>query len=44
MASLCEKLPSVKDGDVPKPIAVLEEFSEKLSTHVSDFNRVREMG
>ena len=43
-ASLSEKLPSVKDGDVRKLIAVPEEFSEKLSTHVSDLNRVREMG
>ena len=43
VGELREKLPSVKEGDVPKLIAVLEEFSEKLSTHARDFNWAREM-
>ena len=42
VADLGGRLPAVKDGDVPKLIAVLEEFSEKLNTHVRDFNWARE--
>lgn len=44
VGELREKLPSVKEGDVPKLIAVLEEFSDKLHTHARDFNWAREMG
>ena len=43
VGELREKLPSVKEGDVPKLIAVLEEFSDKLNTHARDFNWAREM-
>ena len=43
VGELREKLPSVKEGDVPKLIAVLEEFSDKLHTHARDFNWAREM-
>ena len=43
VGELREKLPSVKEGDVSKLIAVLEEFSEKLNSHVRDFNWAREM-
>ncbi len=43
VGELREKLPSVREGDVPKLIAVLEEFSEKLNTHMRDFNWTREM-
>lgn len=44
VAELGGRLPAVKEGDVPKLIAALEEFSGKLSTHVRDFNWAREMG
>lgn len=44
VGELREKLPSVKEGDVPKLIAVVEEFSERLNRHVRDFNWAREMG
>lgn len=37
------KLPAVKEGEVPRLIAVLEEFSKKLDAHVTDFNWGREM-
>ena len=43
VAELSEKLPAVGEGDVPALIAVLKEFSEKLNTHVADFNWSREM-
>ena len=43
LGELREKLPPVKEGDVPKLIAVLEEFSDKLNTHARDFNWAREM-
>ena len=43
VGELHEKLPSVRDGDMPKLIAVLEEFSENLDTHARDFNWAREM-
>lgn len=43
VAELGGRLPAVKEGDVPKLIAALEEFSGKLSTHVRDFNWAREM-
>ena len=43
VGELREELPSVKEGDLPKLIAVLEEFSEKLNTHARDFNWAREM-
>ena len=43
VAELSAKLPAAKEGDVPTLIAVLKEFSEKLNTHVSDFNWAREM-
>ena len=43
VGELREELPSVKEGDVPKLIAVLEEFSETLNAHVRDFNWAREM-
>ena len=43
VAELGGRLPAVKEGDVPKLIAVLEEFSDKLNTHARDFNWAREM-
>ena len=43
VAELSAKLPAVREGDVATLIAVLKDFSEKLSTHVSDFNWAREM-
>lgn len=43
VAKLSGKLPAVRKGDVPKLIGTLEDFSERLNTHASDFNWAREM-
>ena len=43
VAELSGKLPVVGEGDMPKLIQALKNFSENLNQHVSDFNWGREM-